>query len=933
MVDIRQFFGGDKKPGAPKKRPAPKSASPEVGGSRDSKRSKTETEANSGSKSKFFENKETKSSPKKASPKKPKKETPSPKKASPRKTKSKPTYVNLDSDGSDSADDFKPDGDEEEEEDDDFDDFKEEDDEEQEENDVDNDLSIQEIEPEPKPARKRKRSASPPPKKASKPKAAKVEPTEAPSGINAEEILSQIEDADLPESVETGGKINYFQLKSKQASVAAPSGNVELPQAAPNCLGGLTIVFTGVLPNLDRDTAESVAKQYGARVTKTISKKTTLVVIGEEAGPSKVKKIKELGIKAISEEGFIELLNKMPAEGGSGADAQAAKIKREEEERKLAEEAAEAERKEKADEERRRKQAAEQAKKADSSGRAPPSPKREIPNSEKLWTVKYAPTNMSQICGNKGQVKKLHDWLANWHRYAKNGFKYPAEGGGTFRAALISGPPGIGKTTAASLIAKDLGYDILEKNASDVRSKSLLNSTIKSVLSNTSVVGFFKSRDVEEHNENEKKFCLIMDEVDGMSSGDHGGAGALSAFCRITKMPMILICNDKTLPKMRTFDKIAYQLPFRRPTETEVKSRLMTIALREGIKLDPSVIGQLVQATGNDIRQMINMLSTVSKTQKRIGHENSKQIADSWKKHTALKPFAITAELLGHGGHNTLNDKIELYFNDIDFTPLMIQENYLQAVPSVSSAKEHLSRVAEAADSISESDRINSLIRSSEQQWSLLPFHAVMSTVKPANEVRGKMTQQVMFTQWLGKNSQAMKYQRLLQELQYHTRLRTSTSKDELRLDYVPAFEERLSKPLVRHSEEGIPEVMEMMDHYYMTKEDFDAVFDFGVGPKAGESIGKLPTKVKSAFTRKYNAAQHPVAIYKTGDSTRGQPRKQKVDYEDVIEDDTVKDDEEPENTESDAIDSKKDKLIKAVKPKKGRAKAAAGKAKGKSKK
>ncbi|KAM3124223.1 hypothetical protein CJJ07_003891 [Candidozyma auris] len=916
MVDIRQFFGGDKKP-APNKRPASERSSEAA-----PKRSKVAPET----KSKYFENDRSKTPKSTGSSAKssPKKETKtSPKKASPKK-KAKPTHVNLDSDASDSGDEFKPDEDEDDDEDDDFE-GKDEDEEEEDEQELEDDdeLSIQEIVPEPKTARqKRKRSESPPatPKKAPKKKPiapVKTESSETLSGPNAEEILGQIPNAELPEDVETGGKINYFQLKNKQQNVAPPSGNIELPEAAPNCLGGLTIVFTGVLPNLDRDSAEAVAKQYGARVTKSISKKTSLVVIGEEAGPSKVKKIKELGIKAISEDGFVQLLGKMPAEGRSGAGALDAKLKREEEERRLAEEAAEAEEKEKEEEERRKRKAAELAKAAKSQGRAPPSPKREIPNSEKLWTVKYAPTSLSQICGNKGQVKKLRDWLANWHTYAKQDFKKVGDGGGMFRACLISGPPGIGKTTAASLVAKELGYDILEKNASDVRSKSLLNSTIKNVLSNTSVMGYFINRDAEEHSENERKFCLIMDEVDGMSSGDHGGAGALSAFCRITKMPIILICNDKSLPKMRTFDKTTYQLPFRRPTEMEVRSRLMTIALREGIKLDPSVIGQLVQATGNDIRQMINMLSTVSKTQKHINHENTKAIADSWKKHTALKPFAITSELLGHGGHKTLNDKIELYFNDIDFTPLMIQENYLSPTPSVSSAKEHLTRVAEAADSISESDRINSLIRSSEQQWSLLPFHAVMSTVKPASLVQGRLTQMPMFTLWLGQNSKALKYQRLLQELQYHTRLRTSTSKDELRLDYVPAFEERLAKLMLQRNEEGISEVMEVMDYYYMTKEDYDNIFDFGVGNNAGKLLSRMPPKVKSAFTRKYNAAQHPVAIYKTGDSTRGQPRKQQVDYEDVIEDDTVKDEEEPESTESDTIDVKKDKLIKAVKPKK----------------
>ncbi|KAH3673297.1 hypothetical protein WICMUC_003757 [Wickerhamomyces mucosus] len=703
------------------------------------------------------------------------------------------------------------------------------------------------------------------------------------SGISATDILAKIPDADLPEDIPTDQGFNFRDFKARQSTLPTGSNDIKIPEGAPNCLTGLTMVFTGVLPNISRDDSENLAKRYGAKVTKSISSKTSVVVLGEEAGPSKVRKIKQFKLKAIDEAGFLQLIQGMPEEGGDGDAAERARSKRLEEEQQALREAEKLQ--EEADIEAKKRE--EAIKRLQKNGKSAMPSNLKL-DSEKLWTVRYAPTSLEQICGNKSSVTKLKDWLEQWPR--KFGNRKPEKGETEMRAVLIHGPPGIGKTTAAHLIAKSLGYDILEKNASDVRSKSLLHENIGNVLNNTSVVGFFNNA-----SQNSNKFCIIMDEVDGMSGGDRGGVGELASFARKTQAPLILICNDKSSPKMRPFDRCTLEIPFRRPSAREMKSRLMTIALREGVKLDPNTIDQLVAATSNDIRQIINLISTVSMTQKTIDSSNSKSIAQDWQKNIALKPFDIIPRLLS--GQNYLENsslplykKMELYFDDHAFVPPMLQENYLNTRPNRGN---HLKQVAQAADSISLGDLVDAKIHSSDQQWSLMPLHAIMSTVRPGSLVAGSVSGRINFAGWFGQNSKTGKYYRLLTELQYRSRLRTSTNAIEFRLEYLPILVKRMLITLLSQGADAIPTIIDILDHYYLNKSDFDYLMEFPIGvDNTAPALKKIPTKVKSALTRKYNAGSHPISVYKPGTSTgvSSKSKEPKPDFDEVVEDDEPED-------------------------------------------
>ena len=559
-------------------------------------------------------------------------------------------------------------------------------------------------------------------------------------------------------------RFNFHANASARAQPPPAAGFKELPVGAENCLAGLTFVFTGILDALGREEGQELVKRHGGKVTTTPSGKTSYVVLGSDAGPKKLETIAKHKLKTINEDGLFALIRRLPANGGDSKSAEQYKEHQRKEEKKIEDQA-----KEMAEQER--KEAKERTKSTSVRPGVPSNNQNDSSSvsnrfDSRLWTVKYAPTATTMICGNKGQVEKLQAWLRAWPSNAKTQFKKAGKDGhGVYRAMMLHGPPGIGKTTAAHLAAKLEGYDIVESNASDTRSKRLVETGLRGVLDTTSLLGYFAG-DGKKVDADKKQLVLIMDEVDGMSAGDRGGVGALAAVCKKTNIPMILICNDRKLPKMRPFDNVTYDLPFRRPTVDQIRTRIMTICYREKLKIPPPVINALIEGSHSDIRQVINMLSTAKLDQEAMDFDQGKQMSKSWEKHVILKPWDIVSKILGGGmfapsSKATLNDKIELYFNDHEFSSLMLQENYLGTNPMLShaySGKEKNLKLLEltdkAAESISDGDLVDRMIHGSQQQWSLMPTHAVFGFVRPASFVSGSQAgSQTRFTSWLGNNS------------------------------------------------------------------------------------------------------------------------------------------------------------------------------------
>ena len=125
-----------------------------------------------------------------------------------------------------------------------------------------------------------------------------------------------------------------------------------------------------------------------------------------------------------------------------------------------------------------------------------------------------------------------------------------------------------------------------------------------------------------------------------MSAGDRGGVGALVALIKKSKIPIICIANDRGAQKLKPLVNSTFNLTFRRPDAAAVRSRILSIAFKEKMKIPANVVDQLVQGAQSDIRQVLNMLSTwrlssnsMDLTRARLCALRDKLCSDCWLTH------------------------------------------------------------------------------------------------------------------------------------------------------------------------------------------------------------------------------------------------------------------------------------------------------------
>jgi DNA polymerase III delta prime subunit len=432
-------------------------------------------------------------------------------------------------------------------------------------------------------------------------------------------------------------------------------------------------------------------------------------------------------------------------------------------------------------------------------------------DSLELWIEKYRVESLDDIIGNENNLKIIREWFNNHNK--KNAMALAAKGtkqddpndddiepevdetemetdcdsetnteisngsegddvpNDMKKALLFSGPPGLGKTTIAHAILKEFGYQVKEYNASDIRSKKLVQENLDKLINISCVEKIY-----DEHY---KPFGIVMDEVDGMSSGEKGGMAELIQFININRgkrsvkkadknlankriiPPIICICNKNHDTKIKDLKKDCLEIIFEKPTDQQLIKIIDKLAILEKFSIEDSAKLTIAQYAQGDYRRLLFLLQNLYiQTKDKADIITDKFIKENYtsfcQKELDLSIYEMIDKLLNYD--LVPNEAIKIYECDKSLLPMMIHENYIDYISIQKDSVniyQKLDEIQETIDAIIDGDIIDKTMYNN-QSWYLQKIHGLNACYIPSNIInqhKKKYFKRSKFTTALGKFS------------------------------------------------------------------------------------------------------------------------------------------------------------------------------------